>query len=192
MAGIYPHPSASATDYNVGDQVKWYVNEREISPYVGKVTEICPSVNKVWVEFPVGGNQQKDPAELILVTPFTGRSPVKKDTGYSSVEKEKSNEDYGTLREEARKLAHDIVQERMKRSSKNEEIKKMASEISYNFAEKVVDKLASDVISCVDKNMTDIQAYQHLYPKYENICSDGFMRTAIDKIYESLLNKVSE
>jgi len=59
----------------------------------------------------------------------------------------------------------------------------MATKVASSFASTVVDKLANDVVACVEKGMTDIQAYQSLYPQYENMCSDGFMRTAISKIY---------
>jgi len=184
-SGIYPHPSASATDFKNGDQVKWFVSEAEISPYVGKVTQVCPATNKVWVEFPIGGNQQKDPTELILVTPFMGKSPVSEDTGYSSYEINKAvDAEAGTLRDKVRKLAQDMVGRRVEAAYRNNNIQKMASEIAYDFAENVVDKLAVDVMACIEKKMSDIQTYQHLYPRYETICSDGFMRMAISKIYE--------
>lgn len=183
MPGIYPNPSAAAESYRVGDQVRWFVNEQAISPYVGVVTQICPSVNKVWVEFPVGGNQQKDPTELILVTPFAGRSPVTKDTGYSDHEKEISDKTYGTLREKTVKLAQRIIAKEMGVAVEKIRISKMASKVAQSFAEGVVEKIAGDVLQCIDKKMTDAQAYQSLYPRYEKICSDGFMREAIRKIY---------
>lgn len=179
MPGLFPHSSGSAENYKIGDQVKWFINERAISPYVGVVTQVCPGINKVWVDFPIGGNQQKDPTELILITPFVGTSPVEEDTGYNSYDKTVSEENYGTLQDKVKKMAKDMVS----RESSENRISKMASKVASGFADNVVTKLAADVISCIGNGLSDIQTYQKLYPSYENTCSDGFMRSAISKIY---------
>jgi hypothetical protein len=137
------------------------------------------------VEFQNGGNQQRDPSELLLVTPFMGQAPVTKDTGYSSYSKSISDKAYVTLKDDkALKLAKKMVSKETCEATEKVKTASMASKVASNFASDVVDKLASDVVSCVEKGMTDAQAYQSLYPRYENICSDGFMRTAIQKIYE--------
>jgi hypothetical protein len=188
MPGIFPHPSGSAENYNVGDQVKWFTSEKSISPYVGVVTQVCPGINKVWVDFPIGGNQQKDPTELILITPFVGTSPVNEDTGYSSYDKTVSEETYGTLQENVKKMAKQLVSKETAVSAKTASearLSKMASKVAGSFADTVITKLASDVVDCIDKGMTDIQAYQGLYPRYANICSDGLMRSAISRIYKN-------
>jgi hypothetical protein len=184
MSGLFPHPSASAESFKIGDLVKWYVSEREISPYIGKVTQVCPGINKVWVEFPIGGNQQKDPTELILVSPFAGMSPVQEDTGYSDYAKKISEKNYGTLEENTLRMAQKLLAKQNKKASVEDPIAKMASKIASSFANEVVEKLAGDVVSCIEADLNDVQAYQKLYPNYENICSDGFMRTAIQKIYD--------
>jgi hypothetical protein len=183
MPGIFPNPSASAESFKIGDQVKWFLPGKEPSSEVGVVTQICPSIQKVWVEFQNGGNQQRDPSELLMVTPFMGQAPVTKDTGYSSYSKEISDKDYGTLRDEAVKLARNLLQKQTKKAADGKKLSAMASKIASDFASDVVERLAGDVVSCVKKGMTDAQAYQSLYPQYENVCSDGFMRTAISKIY---------
>jgi hypothetical protein len=182
MSGLYPNPSGGAETYKVGDQVKWFTSEKSISPYVGVVTEICPGINKVWVDFPIGGNQQKDPTELILITPFVGTTPVDKESGYDSYDKTVSKEDYGTLQDKVKKMAKDMAT----KEASEQYISKMASRVAGKFAVTVVTKLASDVVACVSGGMTDIQTYQNLYPKYEKTCSDGFMRSAISKIYKSI------
>ena len=192
MPGIFPHPSGSAENYNVGDQVKWFTSEKSISPYVGVVTQVCPGINKVWVDFPIGGNQQKDPTELILITPFVGTTPVNEDTGYSSYDKTISEENYGTLQEKVKKMAKTMVSKETPVSVKTaseERISKMASKVAEGFADTVITKLASDVVNCINQGMTDIQAYQGLYPKYASICSDVLMRSAISKIYKSTSQK---
>lgn len=185
MPGIFPNPSASADSFKLGDQVKWFLPGKEPSAEVGVVTQLCPGINKVWVEFQNGGNQQRDPSELLLVPPFAGQSPVTKDTGYSSYSKEISNKSYGTLGEKAVKLAKKLVAKEAQVVTEKVKVASMATKVASSFATQVVDRLAGDVVSCVEKGLTDIQAYQSLYPQYENICSDGFMRTAIQKIYGS-------
>jgi hypothetical protein len=185
MSGLYPNPSGGAETYKVGDQVKWFTSEKSISPYVGVVTEICPGINKVWVDFPIGGNQQKDPTELILITPYVGTSPVDKESGYDSYDKTVSAEEYGTLQDKVKKMAKDMAS----KEASEQRMSRMASNVAGNFADTVVTKLASDVVACANGGMSDIQAYQNLYPKYENICSDGLMRSAISKIYKSIKAK---
>jgi hypothetical protein len=177
MPGIFPNPSAAAENFKKGDQVKWYLPGKEPSSEIGVVSQICPGINKVWVEFPNGGNQQRDPSELLKVTPFMGQPAVTEDTGYSSYSKELSDKTYGTPGDKAIKLAKKLVATEIKVS--------MAAKVASSFATGVVERLASDVSACVGKGMTDIQAYQSLYPQYENICSDSFMRTAIQKIYDA-------
>jgi hypothetical protein len=182
MPGLYPHPSGSAENYKIGDQVKWFTSEKSISPYVGVVTQVCPAINKVWVDFPVGGNQQKDPTELILITPFVGTSPVNEDTGYDSYDKTISKENYGTLQDNVKKMAKDMTS----KEAYERRMSGMASKVAGTFADTVVTKLANDIVACVNKGLKDIQAYQSLYPQYVNICSDGFMRSAVSKIYKSI------
>jgi hypothetical protein len=182
MPGLYPHPSGSAENYKIGDQVKWFTSEKSISPYVGVVTQVCPAINKVWVDFPMGGNQQKDPTELILITPFVGTSPVGEDTGYGSFDKTISDENYGTLQDKIKKMASKMTS----KEAAKKRMSGMASKVAGNFADNVVTKLANDVVACVSKGLTDIQAYQSLYPRYSNICSDGLMRSAVSKIYKSI------
>lgn len=184
MPGIYPNPSAAAENFKVGDQVRWFANENSISPYVGTVTEICPSINKVQVEFPIGGSQQKDPTELIIVTPQFGKSTVKEDTAYDSIAKTYSQKNYGTLRDETKKMAARMVVKEMNKKTAVEYLSKMASKVAAKFADEVVTKLAVDVIDCVNRGMSDIRTYQNLYPRYEKICSDSFLRSAVKKIYD--------
>lgn len=228
MPGIFPNPSAAAENFSVGDQVRWFVNEREISPYIGVVTQICPSINKLWVEFPIGGNQQKDPTELILVTKFMGEAPIAEDTGYSSYDKAKSDETYGRIDKKVIDLARKLIQkkafvddseegrerqrirkqeqERAQQEQRKKEkhrrgdspewsyseglepkpfaVREASERIAKNFATDVVEKLSTDVQDCLSKGMTDIYAYQTLYPKYEKICSESFFRGAISRMYK--------
>ena len=197
MQNYPPHKSAVATNYKVGDQVKWVISESQISPYVGLVTEICPGINKIWVEMPVGGNQQFAPEDLILVPVEQGISPVQHSTGYSSFDKERSHKENGELGKEkdkddkkdkkdkkVTKLAQDILAKVYNIDVDTYRISKMASEIASKFATETVEKVASDILSCRDNKLTDIQAYQTIYKKYGSKCSDGFIKHAIQKIYD--------
>ncbi len=192
MSGLYPNSSAAAENFHIGDQVKWFVTEQAVSPYVGRVTQVIPSIQKVWVDFPIGGNQQKDPTELILVTPFVGTSPVTEDTGYSSFDKALSDENYGTLRSNAVELSKKVIEaKKPKKAAEELESKtaRLASVVAKTFATDVVEKLSSDLLECHKKGLNDVQAYQNVYEKFEKVCSDDFMRSAVKKIYEHLNQK---
>lgn len=256
MAGLYPNPSASASNFKIGDKVRWYISENCISPYIGKVTHICPKTNKVWVEFPVGGNQQKDPSELMLAN-ITERSEITEDTGYDSYERIKSERNFGSLSSKKAKLnikkgdyirlkpdaeiylstsynkkppkwaieneiwvvddleeledgtlslnvsilgylgkenpgafcswvsSDDVLSVEPKiLSSKETKIKKMASKVVSTFMNKVYLKLAQDINYCKELGMKDVQTYQKIYPVYNKICSDRYIRFVISEIYK--------
>jgi hypothetical protein len=183
MSGIYPH-SVGATDYKVGQQVKWFVNENEKSPYIGVVTEIAPSSNKVYVEWPVGGNQQMDPTELLIVSPESdGFSPIHTESGYSSYEKEKSKKQFGDISPKVLKLAEKLIASTNKIDSDKCRSEKMASKIANSFSTDVVEKIAGDILGCKKTGMSDIEAYQTVYAKHSSACSDHFIRSAVSKIY---------
>jgi len=184
MPALFPN-AAAPENFKVGQQVRWYVGEKNISPYIGRIVEICPGISKVWVEWPVGGKQQHSPEDLIVVTPESyGVSTIKGDEGtasYSNYDTTLSEENYGKMSPKVVKLAEKLT------AKKESNISKMASSIANKFASEVVEKLSSDVLSCKTKGMSDIQTYQVLYPRYEKTCSDNFMRSAITKIYEEIV-----
>lgn len=185
-----PHKSGLAINFKVGDPVRWMVSQTQISPYIGKVSAVCPGINKLWVEMPVGGNQQFAPEELILVPPEQGISPVQYATGYSSYDKEISQQDYGTLSDpKVAKLAHSLIEKDANSKTRVSKITKMAAEIAEDFATNTVEKLAKDVIECIDNGYTDVSTYQKIYQKYGNTCSDGFLRHAVQKIYTTCEKK---
>lgn len=185
MQNYPPNKSAVATNFKVGDAVKWVISETQISPYVGVVSEICPGINKVWVEMPVGGNQQFDPVDLILVPREQGIPLVQRNTGYSSYDKERSHQDFGTFdNPKVIKLAEEVLAKRLNMDVGTYRLSKMASDIAQKYATDFIDKIASDIVSCKSNGKTDIQAYQDIYKKYAFKCSDGFIKSAIQKIYD--------
>jgi len=187
----FPHPSAEASSFKVGDAVRWTVLSGK-SPYVGSVTHIHPGINKVDVEFPVGGNQRLSPEELVLVPKEEGKSTVTKDTSYSSYDKAKSEAAYGKFGDKDKKMAAKVAAMSAGVTEEVYKTSKMASGIAEKFAGDVVEKLATDTLACVKDGMTDIQAYQKLYPAYAHVCSDGFMRAAIGRVYKEAFQFVGE
>jgi hypothetical protein len=184
MPGLYPNPSAAPENFRVGEAVRYFINEREISPYVGRVTAICPGIQKVWVEWPIGGNTQMDPENLIKVPIFQGIPTVEVESGYSSFDKDRSKKEYGTMKQEkAIRLAHKIIKEKMSSEERKDKVEELASKVASSFANNVIGKLSSEVIECKGQNLSDIEAYQKIYPKYASTCSDHIIRYAIENIY---------
>lgn len=181
MPGLFPNPSAAPEAFQPGDQVRWYVGDAHISPYVGVVTEVHPGIQKVDVEFPVGGNQRMSPEDLILVTRFTGAAPLSGDTGYSSHDKARSDKGYGTLKQNLREMARSVASRKA-----SEDGKPMATVIAERFASEVVDDLAFDIYACAGKGLSDVSAYQRIYGKYASRCSDAFLRGAVRKVYAAM------
>ncbi len=76
-----------------GDVVKKIYMDNIQTPYVGIVTSIIPSTNKVEVQWPHGTGLE-EPWELIKVNPILNPPVVNKDTAYDSYQKRKNSEDY--------------------------------------------------------------------------------------------------
>ena len=164
MAALYPM-SAAAEDFTVGDTVRKWVTESNVTPFVGVVVGIHPSIYKVDVEWPVG-NTREAPEDLIKINPIFGLPTVKNDSGYDSYDKSVSEKLFGK------------IPKRMNASDK------MSIRIAHSFATKVTGKLIDEVVNCHSEDMTDIQAYCKIYPKFSSICSDSFIKSTITKIYK--------
>ena len=96
MPALYPM-MADAKNFCIGDCVRKFVSERAVTPYIGVVTQVVPSTQKVWVEWPTE-NSQESPELLIKVNPnIDGMPTVCQDSGYSSWEKTLSEQMQGHL-----------------------------------------------------------------------------------------------
>lgn len=190
METLPPNKSALATNFKVGDQVKWMLSQDDISPYVGRVSDVCPGINKLWVEFPVGGNQQMDPSELILVPPEQGISPVQFSTGYSNYDKAISNRDYGTLSDpKVVKLAQTLIS---RGQTQEEKVRKMASEVAKKYSSEVVENICDDILDGFKNGYNEVSVYDSLYKKYAGNCPDGFLRHAVSRISELISDNTKE
>jgi len=179
MPGLFPNPSAASEAFQPGDQVRWYVGDAHISPYVGVVVHLHPGIQKVDVDFPVGGVTRLSPEDLILVTRFVGETTSAPDGGdYSGYDKTRSDKAYGTFDQNLRDMAKSVASKKA-----SSEGKSSAQAVAERFAADVVEDLAADVAECVSSGIKDVEAYQKLYPKYASKCSDAFLRGSVKRVY---------
>ena len=92
-------------NFNKGDLVKKCITELVVSPFVGIVTAIIPSTNKVEVQWPYDRNTIEDPSELIKVNPFINPPTVKEDLGFNTYQKNLSDKENNPIQ------PHDILKE---------------------------------------------------------------------------------
>ena len=167
MPALFPMMSAPE-DFCVGDCVRKFISEQAVTPFIGIVTHIVPSTYKVWVQWPVE-HSQESPETLVKVNPVIfGMPTVRKDQGYSSYEKSISERLHGQI---------------PKRAS---EQSKMVLRIAHTFATTVVGKLVDDIVTHLEKGLSEVQAYNRIYDKYASICSDYIMQSSIKKVYANI------
>jgi hypothetical protein len=74
MPALYPSQSAPE-NFQVGDSVRKWVTEWNVTPFLGVVTQVVPATYKVWVQWPLG-NSPEDPETLIKVNPAVSGMPT--------------------------------------------------------------------------------------------------------------------
>jgi hypothetical protein len=77
--------------FSRGDVVKKIFMDNIQTPYVGVVTSVIPSTNKVEVQWPYG-NGIEDPWDLIKVNPLIHPPVVKEDKAYKTYQNQKAKE----------------------------------------------------------------------------------------------------
>jgi len=163
MPALFPM-MICAESFRPGDCVRKFISERAVTPFVGVVKQVVPVTQKVWVQWPIA-NEQESTETLIKVNPMVfGFPSVLCDKGYDSYEKQVSERLFGGRP----KLATE----------------QMALRIAHGFATNVVGKLVDDIIACKEAKLKDVQAYNRMFSKYNNICSDHIIRFATQKVYE--------
>jgi len=177
MPALYPSAVAPEV-FKPGQCVRKFVTEWNVSPYLGVVTHVVPASCKVWVQWPFGA-QSEDPEYLIKVNPQVSGMPTSFiDRGYSSYEKTLSEQANGAI-PKRRIPSRDCMKPIVITATD-----KMAIRIAHTFASETIGKLINSIEDCLNKNMSDIQAYNEIYPKFGNICSDYIIKSSIKKIYE--------
>lgn len=167
MSALYPS-MVCPESFRPGDCVRKFVTEWNVTPFVGVVTHIVPATYKVWVQWPIE-HSCESPETLIKVNPeIYGLPTVLKDKGYSSYEKEKSEQIYGRL---------------PKKASDQD---KMAIRVAHTFANDVIGKLVNDIVDLQKQGLTDLQTYNRVFSKYASICSDFIVKSSIKRVYQEL------
>jgi hypothetical protein len=188
MPALYPSQSAPE-NFQVGDCVRKFITDWNVSPYIGVVTQIVPATFKVWVQWPIG-NSPEDPETLIRVNPsISGMPTVCLDSGYSSYEKSQSEKAHGSIPKRITP-SRDLTKPMIPQggvfpvfAKKITATDKMAIRIAHTFATNVVGKLVEDIVGCHKGGLTDIRAYNRIFEKYGNYCSDYIIRSSIERVY---------
>jgi hypothetical protein len=188
-SALYPK-GVIPQDLCVGTPVRWYVSEKSISPYVGRVTHLVPSTNKVWVAWPIGYPTQHEPDELIIVPKEEGISPINVDfNGYSSYEKSQSERDFGSLQDALSatsvKMASSIAMQKTQESLLAERRNKIASKVASQFSGDIVQNIRTAATKMKSQGSNDLKAYNSIYSKYASYVSDEVIKEAILDTYES-------
>lgn len=177
MPALYPSMVAPE-QFSVGDCVRKWVTEWNMTPFVGVVTHIIPKTYKVWVQWPIE-HSQESPETLIKVNPDISGMPTSLiDSGYDSYEKSLSEKCYG-------KIPKRIVPSRDLPSVKITASDKMAIRIAHTFATNVIGRLIDCISECREASFSDVQAYNATFNKFGEICSDYIIKSSIKKIYSS-------
>lgn len=176
MPALFPSMVAPE-QFCVGDCVRKWVTEWNLTPFVGIVTHIVPSTYKVWVQWPTE-HSQESPETLIKVNPDIYGMPTSFiDRGYDSYEKSVSERNYGNIPQR-------VVPSRDLPPLRITATDKMAIRIAHTFATKVIGNLIDDISNCYNDNLSDVQTYYRIYDKYGTICSDHIIKSSIEKIYK--------
>jgi hypothetical protein len=178
MPALFPSMVAPES-FRIGDCVRKFITDWNVTPYIGTVTHILPKTYKVSVQWPLG-NTQEDPETLVKVNPAVmGMPSAMVDYGYDSYEKSHSEQDRGQVLPK-RPDVHKPVPMPMQITARD----KMGIRIAHTFASDVVGKLVEDICGYQKKGCSDVQTYNRIFSKYGNICSDYIIRSSIEKVFK--------
>jgi len=181
MPALYPSQVA-AEAFRVGECVRKFVTEWNVTPFVGVVSHVVPATCKVWVQWPMG-NSPEDPETLVKVNPIISGMPTAIiDRGYSSFEKSLSEAKQGGLPKRinparAGLVMHAVVPRVMTATDK------MVIRVAHTFATEIIGRLVDEIGKCANSGLSDVQTYNRIFEKFGDICSDHIIRASIEKIY---------
>ncbi len=179
MPALYPS-MVGPEAFKVGDCVKKFFTDWNVTPYHGVVTHIVPATSKVWVQWPFA-NTSESPETLVKVNPLISGMPTSiVDRGYDSYEKSQSERANGSIPKRvtpSRDLKRVLVPKMATESNK------MAIRIAHTFATHVVYKLVDSISECQEAGLSDVQAYNNIFKDYGDICSDYIIKSSIQKVY---------
>ena len=167
MPAMNPH-GVRPEDFKIGDQVRWFVSDRALSPDIGRIYAINPKTVKVMVTWPVGGNCTHSPEELVLVPPEQGISPITQPApGYMTWEVAKSEKVFGKLTPATPGPA---------------QIKKSASTMVSALMLEDAMKFAS---ACKDAGMNEVLVHDRVATVYSGIISSAAIKTAAESVFRN-------
>jgi hypothetical protein len=138
---------------------------------------------KVWVQWPNGNATPEDPETLIKVNPaIYGMPTVHTDMGYDSVEKSVAERNFGKIVQRVTP-SRDLTAPRKMPFVINA-TDKMAIRVAHTFADGIIGKLVNDISACKSEGLNDLRAYNRVFEKYGNFCSDHIIRASIQRVYE--------
>jgi hypothetical protein len=184
MPALYPS-AVAPENFQIGECVRKWVTEWNVTPFTGIVTQVVPATYKVHVQWPIGNATPEDPETLIKVNPaISGMPTVMLDSGYDSAEKAISERDHG-------KVPHRITPSRDLTKPRALPLmpmmfsatSKMAIRIAHTFAEDTIGKLVGDICSYKKAGLSDITTYNRIFNKYGSYCSDHIIRSSIGMVY---------
>ena len=176
MTALYPN-SADTDAYHIGDTVRWYITERAISPYIGRVVAINPKTVKIWVTWPIGDTTQHGPEELLFVPPEQGSSPISQRAGYDSYEISQSEKYFGKL------TPATMTPAELQKSASGVVDKMSATKVASAFVMGSMQRIASEASDMRAAGFSDAQAYVALLCKHFASVPDDSIRDAIQTAY---------
>jgi hypothetical protein len=180
MPALFPSQSAPE-NFQVGNCVRKFVTDWNVTPFTGIVTQVVPATFKVWVQWPFG-NSPEDPETLIKVNPAVyGMPSVCLDSGYGSYEKDVSEKNFGAIPKRITP-SRDLTKPLMKPITAAD---KMVIRVAHTYATMVIGKLVEDICSCREEGLSDVKAYNKIFQKYGHQCSDHIIRSSVEKVYEA-------
>jgi len=185
MPALYPS-MVGPEAFKVGDCVRKFITDWNVTPYQGVVTHIIPATSKVWVQWPFA-NTSESPETLIKVNPLVSGMPTTLvDRGYGSYEKSLSEQAHGSI---PKRVTPSRDLKRILVPKMATETNKMAIRIAHSFATKVIDKLVDSISTCQEDGLTDVQAYNKVFKDYGDFCSDYIIKSSIQRVYVSVEGK---
>ena len=179
MPALFPSMVAPES-FQIGDCVRKFITDWNVTPYIGVVTQIAPKAYKVWVQWPLGKSSE-DPETLIKVNPQIMGMPTSiVDYGYDSYETCQSEKQNGRALPKRPDTTKPVSMPMQITATD-----KMAIRIAHTFASDVIGKLVLDICNLNKIGFSDVQTYNRIFSKYGSVCSDYIIRSSIEKVFKN-------
>jgi hypothetical protein len=179
MPALFPSMVAPES-FQVGECVRKFITDWNVTPYTGVVTQVVPKTYKVWVQWPIGISPE-DPETLVKVNPaISGLPTTLVDYGYDSYEKSHSEQEHGQALPKRPDMTRPVPMPMQITASG-----KMAIRVAHTFASDVIGKLVMDICDYQKNGCSDVQTYNRIFSKYGSICSDHIIKSSIERVFKA-------